>query len=229
MSVAGTYTTTKATGARIPSVAVQLCAVSTWWPRSMVRLATTTVSRKAAKRTKGHRLRRRSTGSRRAATSPAGGADTSGLRRGVGERLDSDRPALALVDRRGPDRGVVLAQAPVGQEPRVLVAPELHVDQVLGARGQRPAADPPAGGLPHLVLENAQAAPHQGFRHARPLGRIDEAEEDQVAQQHAPVAAEAPGQAIPVERLRAGVDEMGDVGAVVALSLHHEGLRPDRL
>src|SRR5216683_1972298 len=74
-----------------------------------------------------------------------------------------------------------------------------------------------------------ETPPHERLRDAGALGGIDEAEEDEVAQQHAPVPPEAPGEPAPVEGLRAGVEQMRDVGAVVALALHDEGLRPDRL
>ena len=50
-----------------------------------------------------------------------------------------------------------------------------------------------------------------------------------MTQQHAPSPAEAPEQAAPVKVRSAGEDEVCDVGAVVPLSLHDEGLGPDHL
>src|SRR6185295_19035519 len=107
------------------------------------------------------------------ATAWSGEADiVAALDRRPAEGVRADRPARRLVDRGGPDRGVLLAHAPVRQEPRVLVAPELCVHQVLRARGQRPAADAPRGGLAHLLLQDLQAPPHERLRDAPPLRRI---------------------------------------------------------
>ena len=59
------------------------------------------------------------------------------------------------------------------------------------------------------------------------LVRIDIREEHEVRQQHAPMLAEARQQARPVDLLLAGADQVQDVGAVEALALHQERLRPD--
>ena len=58
---------------------------------------------------------------------------------------------------------------------------------------------------------------------------IDEAEEDEMAEQHAPVRSEAPHQPVPVQQAAAVTEQVGDVGAVVALALHDQRLRPDHL
>ena len=61
------------------------------------------------------------------------------------------------------------------------------------------------------------------------LRRIDEAEQHEVRQQQLPVRLEAQHHAIPVERLGARAQDVRDVGAVVALALHHERLLPEQL
>src|SRR6267142_1067151 len=241
IKVAATYTSTKAAGARTPSASVQPCAASRCRPTSMARPITTMASNSAPAAASGQIRRRPASIRPGGATILSGEAGRSGEAaiasalgrwpggRRLGQRVRADRPARRLVDRGRPDRGVLLAHAPVGQEAGVLVTPQLHVHEVLRPRGQRTPADPPRGGLAHLLLEDLEAAPHERLRDAPPLGRVDEAEQDQVAEQHAPVLAEAPGQAAPVDLLGARVDEVRDVGAVVALALHHVGLGPDRL
>ena len=58
---------------------------------------------------------------------------------------------------------------------------------------------------------------------------IDVAEQDQVAEQDRPVAAEAEQQPVPVEVLGPRPQEVGHVAAVEALALLDERLRPDHL
>src|SRR6266849_9538435 len=70
------------------------------------------------------------------------------------------------VDGRRPDRSVFFGHAPVRSESRVLVPPELEVHQVLGARDQRPPANPPGGRVAHLVLQETHALAHHGLRNA---------------------------------------------------------------
>src|SRR5439155_1172805 len=144
-------------------------------------------------------------------------------------RALAERSARLGVDGRRPDRSVFFGHAAVRREARVLVSPELEIHEVLGARGQGPAADLPRGGMAHLVLQEPHALAHHGFGNAPALGGVDEAEERQVREQDAPVLAEALAQSVPVERPGAGVQEVGDIGAVVSLALHHERLRPDHL
>ena len=61
------------------------------------------------------------------------------------------------------------------------------------------------------------------------LARVDELEQHEVGEQHAPVPAEAAQHPLPVERGALAQQQVGDVGAVVAVLLHHERLRPDHL
>src|SRR6185503_7346924 len=174
IKVAATYTSTKAAGARTPSVSVQPCAASRCRPTSMARPITTMASNSAPMTASGQIRRRPAPMRPGGATIFSGEAGLSaqagrseeagrsgeaaiagalGRRPGgrrLGQRVRADRPARRLVDRGRPDRSVLLAHAPVGQEPRVLVAPQLHVHEVLRARGQRTPADPPRGGLAHL-------------------------------------------------------------------------------
>ena len=108
----------------------------------------------------------------------------------------------------------------------------LDVHQVLGAREQRALADVwSAGGAAARLAPAAGAAARPCTRRgtASRSRRVDEAEEHEVAQQHAPVRAEAPQQAAPVEAPGPGAQEVRDVVPVVALALHDERLRPDDL
>src|SRR5690349_8586985 len=59
------------------------------------------------------------------------------------------------------------------------------------------------------------------------MGRIDEAEEDEVAEQDAPMTVESLEKPRPIQRRRACAEEMRNIGTVVAFTLHDERLRPD--
>ena len=56
---------------------------------------------------------------------------------------------------------------------------------------------------------------------------IYEAEPDDESEQHAPMRAETSDQPRPIERVAEVIHEVHDVGAVEALALLHERLRPD--
>src|SRR5438270_9591585 len=59
--------------------------------------------------------------------------------------------------------------------------------------------------------------------------RIDVAEENEMAQEHAPILIESPNETLPIELLRAALDEMDDISAIEALPLHDERFHPQHL
>jgi hypothetical protein len=104
----------------------------------------------------------------------------------------------------------------------------LDVVQVLFARYERAVAD-----VALQVRTTHGQPPDQFVHHPRghvlALVREDEAEHDQVAEQHPPVVAEAHQQPRPVDRWAGLAKQMNDIGAVEALTLLDECLRPDHL
>src|SRR5689334_18821735 len=70
-----------------------------------------------------------------------------------------------------------------GTDARVLVAPALQVGEVLRARQDRALADAPGIGHGQLALEPAHQVLDDAGWNGRPLARIDEAEEHEVAEQ----------------------------------------------
>src|SRR5262245_15840 len=61
------------------------------------------------------------------------------------------------------------------------------------------------------------------------LTRVDVPEQDEMGHQHAPGVAEARDEPGPVDALGRGAQDVRHVGAVEALALHDERLRPDHL
>src|SRR3979411_2258257 len=106
-------------------------------------------------------------------------------------RAFAERSARLGVDGRRPDRCVFFGHTAVRRESRVLVSPQLEIYEVLGARGQGPAADPPRARVAYFMVDQPQALAHHGLGNAPALGGIDEAEEREVREQDAPVLAEA--------------------------------------
>src|SRR4030095_5460626 len=123
------------------------------------------------------------------------------------------RPFLVLVDGVGPPLHGLLAHRSMRTLARVRVAPVGDVGKVLGA-GQEGAPADPFGRLRRVLgifeLPREHARPPARLR--RRLGGIDELEEQEVAEQHAPVRAEATHQTIPVELGVAGGEGMAAVG-----------------
>ena len=113
----------------------------------------------------------------------------------------------------------------------IAIAPALDVRQVLGARQRGAEADALVdqrrvhGSVP-CPAEQLAAHP---VRHPSAIGGIDEVKEDHMRKQHRPEAPEAIDQASPVHGPAGHADEVGDVGAIEALALHDEGLRPQHL
>ena len=97
-----------------------------------------------------------------------------------------------LGDGRGPGRDVFVRHRIVLERARIDVAPLLDIDQVLLARQQRAAAYARGrrGGA-HRRLEAPDQLLRDPARDALALARIDEAKQDHMSQQHAPVGAEA--------------------------------------
>src|SRR6266481_615713 len=134
------------------------------------------------------------------------------------------------LDRRGPVRDVLGGHLSVGGEPAVGITPAPYIGEVLRPREERAPAKPLGRRrLLRLALERPAQREHHARRNTGALARVDEAEERQVAEQDPPVGAEARHEPAPVELSVAGADQVGDVRAVVALALHHEGLGPDHL
>jgi hypothetical protein len=128
-----------------------------------------------------------------------------------------------------PGRDLAVGHRVIGQRPNVEIAPALDVKEVLLPREQGAATDALSRrGSTHRVAEPTQEIVHDPVRDALAVGRVDEAEQDQVRQQDVPVRTEAAQQALPVDDVAAGVEQVGDVAAVEPLALHHECFGPDR-
>jgi MFS family permease len=110
---------------------------------------------------------------------------------GVGvSELGLPRPVIG--DARGPGRDVVVAHRILSQGARVAEAAALDVDQVLLARQQRAATDALSrrGGA-QGTLQAAHEVLHDPAWHALSLARVDEAKQNEVGHQDAPVAAKS--------------------------------------
>jgi predicted MFS family arabinose efflux permease len=126
---------------------------------------------------------------------------------------------------RGPRRDVRRGHGVVGPQARVEEAPLLHVNQVLLPRQQRSATHALARlGRAQRRRKAAHQLMHHPARNALTLCRIDVAEQNQVRQQHTPVASEAAQESRPIERGRAREEQVRHVGAVEPLALLDERL-----
>src|SRR5262245_36847420 len=138
--------------------------------------------------------------------------------------------SLLAVDGGGPAADVLAGHGPLRGEAGVLVAPLFHVDEILFARKKGALADPPVRRRRVLLfLQAAQEILHHPVRDAGALPRIGEPEPHEVAEQDAPVRAEALQQARPVEVWPRRAEQVVDVGTVVALALKNITFRPDHL
>src|SRR4029077_9407401 len=126
---------------------------------------------------------------------------------------------------------VSLVQQAIRLQATVPIPQALDVRQVLRTRHGWPEADAllDGGGVHRLVPGTVEELAAHPVRHASAVRGIDEVVQDHVRQQHRPEPAEAIDQAAPVHGSSHDPDQMGDVGAVVPLALHDEGLRPEHL
>ena len=80
-----------------------------------------------------------------------------------------------------------------------------------------------------LLAEALEQLVHQPAGDAPTLARVDEAEVDQLREQHLPVLLRVAEQPLPVDPLALPQEDVGDVRAVVAAAVLDEELRPDEL
>src|SRR5262245_34303325 len=108
-------------------------------------------------------------------------------------------------------------------ESRIAVAEVLDIPQVLLARQDGAVAQAWVG----LGLVCRKAS-HQLGDHPRwdlaALPGVRESEQDQMAEQHAPVASESHQEALPIENAPKRADQVQHVGAIETLALLHECL-----
>src|SRR5713101_5448939 len=133
-------------------------------------------------------------------------------------------------DRGGPALDILRGQLSVGSEPPILITPPGYVRQVLLPGQECSPAQALIGRRPSRVPLQGTAKPeHDVVRNGPSLTGIDEAEQDQVAQEHPPVRPEPVQQPAPIEAPATGSNQVRHVCSVVPLTLHHERLRPDHL
>src|SRR3954469_6361266 len=119
---------------------------------------------------------------------------------------------------------------PSWYDPGVLIAVLADIEEILSARGECAPADALiARRCVELSLESRQQLAGDVRRDAVPLGWVDEVEENEIEESYLPLLIEALHQPRPIDILGAGAEDVHDVGAVVALALHHERLLPDQL
>ena len=122
------------------------------------------------------------------------------------------------------------SRRPGGWADHVGEAPFGDVDPVVLGGEQPAAADP---GLRQrqvgLLVRAQQQLVDQPARDPVALGRVDEAEVQEVHQQHLPILLHVGQQPLPVDPLALAQDQMGDVGAVVAVPVLQQRLGPDHL
>src|SRR5690606_21563100 len=108
--------------------------------------------------------------------------------------------------------------------------PFTHIDFVIQAGEHAAAADSCLWWrkLP-LVRQAVEKLVHQPGRHAFALAEIDEAEIEQMDEEHLPMCLQELLEPLPVYPLVGTQDEMGHVGAVIAVAVLDEELRPDQL
>src|SRR5438874_1511505 len=138
----------------------------------------------------------------------------------------TDSRLLTVFYRPRPDVDLFLRHRTVGLLAAVPVFPRLEIVEVLLARKQ--------SAVTHVALLVGTAdgePPDELFGHplwnVLPLIGIDEAEQYDVREQHAPMVAEAHQQPRPVERRPGFAQQVQHVRAVEALALLNERLRPD--
>src|SRR6266568_4440124 len=108
--------------------------------------------------------------------------------------------AFPWVDRGGPALDILRGQLSVGSEPPILITPPGYVRQVLLPGQECSPAQALIGRRPSRVPLQGTAKPeHDVVRNGPSLTGIDEAEQDQVAQEHPPVRPEPVQQPAPIE------------------------------
>src|SRR6266545_998693 len=119
----------------------------------------------------------------------------------------------------------------LGLVPRapVLVPEVLEVVPVLHARDEVPAAQLERVIRPELLLDAREERHEHAVRDLGALAGVREPEEEDVREEDLPVPLEANEEPVPVELVAARAEQVVHVGAVVALALEDEGLRPDHL
>jgi MFS family permease len=119
------------------------------------------------------------------------------MARALGISLRSRRPERGSVrpvvrDTGRPGRDVAVSHGVVGQGASIDVAPALDVKEVLLPRQQGPATDALARRRSAQgMLESPHQLLHDPAWQALTIARVDEAEQDQVTEQHAPVGAKS--------------------------------------
>src|SRR5437899_1819905 len=100
-----------------------------------------------------------------------------------------------LTDRRRPDIDLLACHVALGRLTRIDIAPAVDIDKVLRPREERAPAEALFGWRRRrLGPEPAGELVHEPVRHLRALGRIDEPEEDEMAEKDPPVRVEARAQ-----------------------------------
>lgn len=115
------------------------------------------------------------------------------MARALGVRVPGSGVVGAVLgNARRPGRDIRLGHAVVGAQASIEKPPLLDVNQVLLAGQQGSATDALVGGTgAHGSLQPPHQLVHHPAWYPLALGRVDVAEEDEVRQQHTPVAAEA--------------------------------------
>src|SRR5437773_3534491 len=90
-------------------------------------------------------------------------------------------------DRRRPVLDILGTHVLVRQEPGVLIAPLFDIDEVLFARQQRAAAEGLESRAVQLAFEPAHEIAHDPLGHLRAFAGIGEAEQQDMAEQDAPM------------------------------------------
>ena len=109
-----------------------------------------------------------------------------------------------------------------------MVAPTLEIDGVLGP-GEQGALAEAFYRLRGLTIapETIQQPVHHIGGDARALRWINIAEENEVAQEDAPVRSETIEHPRPIQTSPVRADEVGDIRTIITFTLHHKGFRPD--
>src|SRR5437016_254215 len=127
------------------------------------------------------------------------------------------------MDRRGPVSDVSGVHGTARLETSVFVAPTTDVHEVLLARQQGAAAQMfVLSRSRDLALEAVEQVGQHPSGNFGPLRGVNKAEQNEMAEQHPPVGIEAAQHAAPIEAGCAGMEQVVDIGAIIAFTFYDE-------
>src|SRR5262245_10259702 len=134
----------------------------------------------------------------------------------------------------GPSSYIVRSHPASRPQSRVCVSPALNVNQILLAR-KKCAETQSFGrsiirrmpGFDLIVMHRLKQSAHYPIRDPTARIGIDVTEQNEMAEQHAPIGTESTEQSIPVQFASSLPEQVVDVRAIESFPFHHKRFRPN--